>query len=460
MSEHNFSEDFRKHPPAPLAPRPLNLPQTFETVFDNGLRLVVVEDHKLPLVSFRLAFRTGDAHDPPHLPGLNEIMTGMLTEGTETRTSRQIADEVARIGAHLHAGSHADYTVVSASALAPHLETLLDLLSDVVLHPSFPEDELELHKQNTLQGLIAQRGQASFLANERIARAIYGEHPYAIVAPTPESVEAVTRETLADFHRRTFVPNNAVLFVAGDVETERILARMREIFGNWRKGEIPNAQFPALPARARREMFVVDRPGSAQTNIVIANAGLKRTHEDYFSTLVMHTILGGTASARLFMNLREAKGYTYGAYSSFDARREAGSFRVSSEVRAPVTGDALKEFFYELSRIRDTEVSDEELKNAKSYLTGVFPLRLETQDGLIDQLLQMSMYDLPADYLHTYRERVRSVTKRDVQRVAQSIIAPERAAIVVVGDFSSIQEQIKPYADDIKLYDSAGNVKA
>lgn len=455
----NQTEDFRRQPPPPLASRPLNLPQPFETTFENGLHIVVVENRRLPLVSFRLAFRTGDAHDPKESPGLTEIMIGMLTEGTQTRTSKQIADETARIGATLNASASADYTVAAASSLSAHTETLLDLMSDVVLRPSFPADELELTKQNTLQGLIAQRGQASFLASERISRAIYGEHPYAVIAPTPSSVEATTREMLSDFRRRMFIPNNAVLFVTGDVETEKIIARLKGIFGDWESGEIPKIEFPAPPTRTRREMLIVDRPNSAQTNIVIANAGLTRTSEDFFSTLIMHTILGGTASARLFMNLREEKGYTYGAYSNFDARREAGSFRVSSEVRALVTGDSLKEFFYELNRIRDEAVSDEELQNAKSYLTGVFPIRLETQEGLIDQLLQMQMYNLPADYLHKYRDRVRAVTRDEVQRVARQYITPDRVAIVVVGDYASIQDQIKTYTDDIVLYDSSGNKK-
>ncbi|HEV7859929.1 MAG TPA: pitrilysin family protein, partial [Pyrinomonadaceae bacterium] len=385
----NQTEEFRRQQPAPLPPRPLNIPAPYETVLPNGLRLVIVEDKRLPLVSYRLSFRTGDAHDPLDLPGLMEMMTGMLTEGTESRNSRRIADETARIGAMLTAGANADYTTVAASSLSIYGDEVLGLMADVVLHPSFPEDELDLARENTKEGLKQQRAQPSFLASEMLARVIFGEHPYSIISPTPESIDAMTREKLVQFHRQTFVPSNAVFIVVGDVERERVINRIKELFGDWPNGEYPASEFPSPPARVERTIYLVDRPGSAQSNIVIANLGLTRTNPDYFALLLMHTVLGANASSRLFMNLREEKGYTYGAYSSLDARRTAGTLRATAEVRTPVTGASLEEFFYELNRMRDEPVSEKEIKDAKAYLTGVFPIRLETQEGLIDQLVQI-----------------------------------------------------------------------
>jgi predicted Zn-dependent peptidase len=190
---------------------------------------------------------------------------------------------------------------------------------------------------------------------------------------------------------------------------------------------------------------------------VIANLGITRTSPDYFSLLLMHTILGANASSRLFMNLREEKGYTYGAYTNLDARRLAGTFRASAEVRTPVTGASLQEFFYELNRIRDEAVSAQEIRNAKSYLTGVFPIRIETQDGLVDQLVSIKMFGLPDDYLKTYRDQVSAVNTEDIQRVAHKYVTPDRAALVVVGDAAEISDQIKPYADEIQIYDTEGN---
>ncbi|MDT7540522.1 MAG: zinc protease [Acidobacteriota bacterium] len=452
-------ESFRREPPAPLAPRPLNIAAAEELTLSNGLRVLLVENKRLPLITLRLAFPTGDSHDPPERPGLTDIVAGMLNEGTQSRTSRQIADEVALIGATLTAGANSDYTTVAATALTAYAGQIFELMADVALHPSFPEEELELTKQNTLQNLIAQRGQASFLASERVSRVIYGAHPYHVVAPTPESVNAATREEVAAFHRASFIPNDAILVVGGDFERDEIMRRAEELFGSWSRGQAREVEFPAPPRRESRATYLVDRPGSAQSNIIIANLAIKRTDPDYFSALLMHTILGANASSRLFMNLREEKGYTYGAYTNLDARRAAGSFRATAEVRTPVTGDSLREFFHEFARIRDEMVTEEELYNAKNYLTGIFPIRLETLDGLIDQLVQIRMFKLPTDYLQTYRDHVQAITREDVQRAAQNYVTPDRAAIVIVGDAAALNSQIAPYADEVELYDNTGQRK-
>ena len=453
------TEEFRRQPPAPLASRPLDLPQPYETTLPNGLQVVIVEDPRLPLASYRLAFRNGNAYDPAELPGLTRMMAGLLTQGTETRNSKQIADEVARLGATLVAGANADYTTVAASALAIYGDQIMELMADVVLRPSFPANELQLSQQNTKQALIQQRAQASFLANERLSRIIFGQHPYAIVSSTPEAIDAMTREELVSFHRTRLIPNNAVLIVVGDVKRDALMKRVEELFGRWDQGRLVSENFPAPPPRDTRAIYLVDRPGSAQSNIIIANLSINRTHPDYFPMLLMHTVLGANASSRLFMNLREDKGYTYGAYSNLDARRFAGTFRATAEVRAPVTGASLKEFFYELDRIRMEAVSEKEITDAKSYLTGVFPIRLETQEGLIDQLVQIKMFDLPQDYLQTYSNEVKAVTIADIQRVAQQNITPDKAAIVIVGDAAAITDQVKPYAETIELYDMAGHQK-
>ncbi len=455
----NQTEEFRRQPPAPLTSKPLAIPTPYETMLPNGLQLVVVEDHRLPLVSYRLAFRTGNADDPGGMQGLTGIMANMLNEGTESRSSKQIADEVARIGASLSADANSDYTSVAASGLSMYSDQILDLMADITLRPTFPAGEFELSKRNRKQGLIQQRAQASFLATERVARTLFGEHPYSRVSTTPEALDAMTREKLVGFYKTIFIPNNAVLIVAGDVRRDDVTKRISDLFGKWTEGTALTQQFPAPPVRSARAIYLVDRPGSAQSNIIIANAGITRKSDDYFPMAVMHTVLGGNASARLFMNLREAKGYTYGAYSSLDSRRSAGLFSSTAEVRTPVTGPSLKEFFYELERIRTEPVSEKEINNAKSYLTGVFPIRMETQSGLVDQLVLIKMLGLPANYLQTYNERVNAVTARDIQRVAQQYITPDKAAIVIVGDAAAIMEQIKPFAPAVEIYDASGQRK-
>jgi zinc protease len=453
------AETFRRTHPAPLKPRPLKIPAAIESRLANGLRIAIVRDARLPMVSFRLAFRGGDSADPAELPGLSDMMSHLLTEGTANRSSLQIAEEVERLGATLSVSSASDFAAIAASSLVVYADQILALMAEVTLHPSFPQNEIELARENTKQMLIQQRAQPNFLASERVAKVMFGEHPYARISPTPASLDAMTRDTFTNFHQQSFAPDKGVLLVVGDVDPDETAAKLENLFGGWSTVSTRAPVFPAPPDHNARVLYIIDRPGSAQSNIVIANAGITRTSGDYFPMLLMHTILGANASSRLFMNLREEKGYTYGAYSSLDARRLAGSFRTTAEVRTPVTGASLHEFFFELNRIRDERVPDQELQNAKSYLTGVFPIRMETQDGLIDQLTSVKMFDLPDDYLDTYRDRVNAVTAEDVQRVAQQHVTPDRAAIVIVGDAKEIEDQIKDYADTIERYDTEGNRK-
>ena len=452
-------ETFRSQAPPPLPSHPITIPTPREITLPNGLTVVVVEDNRLPLVSYRLAFRVGGAFDPPELPGLTDLLAGLLPEGTQSRTSREIAEEVARMGASLSAGANSDYTIVAASALSQFNERILDLMADVVLHPSFPENEVELAKQNTKESLRQQRAQPSFLASEMVSRVMFGDHPYSVVAPTPESIDRSSRDEFVRFHQSKFVPNSAVFIIVGDVRYDDVLRRLESLFSTWERGEELVTSFPAPPMRTKRTAYVIDRHGSAQSNIIIANSGITRTNPDYFPLLLMHTVLGANASSRLFMNLREEKGYTYGAYTNLDARRTAGTFRATAEVRTPVTGDSLKEFFYELNRIRNERVSEKEISDAKSYLTGVFPIRLETQEGLTDQLVQIKMLRLPDDYLTLYRDRVQAVTLEEIQTVAQKYVKPEEAAVIVVGDGSAVLDQIRPYCEDIEIYNTSGKRK-
>ena len=452
-------ETFRSQSPPPLPPRPIDILQARETVLPNGLTVSVIEDNRLPLVSYRLALRVGSAYDPKDLPGLIDLLAGLLPEGTESRTSLQIADEVARMGASLTAGANSDYTIIAASSLSSFRAEILELIAEITLQPSFPEKEVDLAKQNTKESLRQQRAQPSFLATEMVSRVMFGDHPYSVVSPTPESIDRSTRQHFVEFHKTQFVPNNAVFMIVGSVQFDEILPRIERLFSGWAKGAALSENFPAPPVRTARSAYLIDRPSSAQSNIVIANAGIKRTSPDYFPLLLMHTVLGATASSRLFMNLREEKGYTYGAYSNLDARRSAGTFRATAEVRTPVTGDSLKEFFFELNRIRTEPVSEKEINDAKSYLTGVFPIRLETQEGMIDQLVQIKMLNLPNDYLQTYRDSVQAVTIEEIQRVATTYVKPDEAAVVVVGDGAKISDQIRPFCEDIEVYTTAGKRK-
>lgn len=454
-----MSEDFRKNSPAALSPRPFSIAAPFETTLANGLKVVVFEQKRLPLVSFRLAFRSGEINDPTDSIGLTSATMHLLSQGTETRSSKEIAEAVERLGASLSASSSSDNTVVSASALTMYRAEILKLMAEMVLTPTFPENEIALYKQNTIENLKFQRSQPGFLADEQMSRILYGSHPYSIVAPSETDIEKLSREQLVSHHRQTFIPNNAMMIVVGDVDKDALVSELETLFGDWEQGSVQTSEFGTLPERSETTMTIVDRKGSAQSNIVLSNAAIKRKHPDYFPLLVMNQILGAGASSRLFMNLREEKGYTYGAYSSLDARRLAGAFEATAEVRTPVTGDSLKEFFYELNRIRDEAVSQEELQDAKNFLAGVFPIRAETQEGLTNLIVQQQLYDLPADYLQTYREKVNAVSSEEVQRVAQAYITPDKIAIVIVGDAEEVLPQASNYSGNIEIFDTNNNMQ-
>lgn len=454
-----MTPELRKNPPAALKPIAFDIAQPSQEVLGNGLRVVVFENERLPLVNFRLAFFAGDIHDPAEHHGLTSAMATQLTEGTESYSSLQLAEKVERLGANLSAHASYDFTTVSASSLSLYASEMIDLLAEVVLTPTFPEEELDLYRRNTVEHLKYQRSQPPFLAAEQAARHIYGSHPYSRVSPSAADIEKLTREDLVRHHRRTLIPNNAILIVVGDIKRDELIAKLVDRFAGWEPGSLPPEKFVPPPVRTGRTLTIVDRPGSAQSNIVIANAGIKRLDPDFFPVLVMNQVLGAGASSRVFMNIREDKGYTYGAYTRVDSKRLAGDFEATAEVRNEVTGASLQEFFYELERIRNERVSDEEIADAKSFLTGVFPIRAETQEGLTNLIVNQHLYGLPDDYLQEYRANIDAVTAEQIQEAAKKHVQPDNAAIVIVGDASEISEQVREYADSVEVFDTEGRPK-
>jgi zinc protease len=446
-------------PPAPLPPIAFEIPQPQKTQLSNGLRVILFPDDRVPLVSFRLAFFSGDINDPPERTGLTSAMVSLLNEGTETYSSSELASKIERLGAAISTTSNDDFTIVSASSLSLYQIEILDLMAEIALRPEFPDNELDLYRRNTIEHLKFQRSQPPFLANEQIAKLVYGNHPYSVTAPSPADIEALERTTLQQFHQQMFVPNNAIFIAVGDIGADEMIAELEDKFGSWEMAEVPQSDFPDPPTNNERVLRIVDRPASSQSNIVLANLAIKRTDEDYFPALVMNQVLGAGASSRIFMNLREHKGYTYGAYTRLNAKALAGDIEATAEVRNEVTGESLKEFFYELERIRDERVTDEELKDAKNFLTGVFPIRAETQEGLTNLLVNQFLYGLPDDYLDTYRDRVSAVSKDDVLAAAQRLVRPSEMAVVIVGDADAVLPQAEKYSNKIEIFDTEGNQK-
>lgn len=446
----------RVAPPAPLPARPIQFPAFTETTLPNGLRLMVVENHRLPVTNVNLYVRSGSASDPAGKQGLASLTAELLDNGTTKRTAQQIARTIEGVGGSLSTGTTGDYTVVSSGVLADQLPLAFDLVSDVAMHPTFPADEVETTRRQTLASLQVALGQASSLAQRRLDMEVYGPNsPYGASA-TPATVQAITRADLEQFHRSHFTPANAMLVVSGDVTPARAEQLARQYFGAWTGGAVPAPAIGTPPARTSTQISLVNRPGSVQSSIRVGEPGVRPDNPDYYALEVLNAVLGSTSNSRLEKIIRSQHAWTYVARSQFTRPRDVGTFYAYTEVRTPVTDSALAEMLVQLRRIREEPVSQAELDAAKSLLVGSFPLRFETAAQTAGQIATVRLLGLPVDALRNYTARVSAVTAADVQRVARQYLHPDRAAIVVVGDASKILEPLKRIAP-VTLYDVQGN---
>ena len=448
----------QKTPPPPGAARPLNLPKLTEKKLSNGLTVVLAPLPNIPKVTAILTFRAaGSAADRQRHPGIAQIAAGVANEGTDTRSSKQIKEELRSMGGSLSLASDSDSTSVSASALSKFSPRMFDLMSDVTQHASFPENELKLAKENSIQQIRAGRADPGFLANERFQKAVFGNHPYSFVVPDEKSIAALTQADLKTFAGSYYIPNNAHLIVVGDIEPDKTLAEIEKAFGSWKAGAAPPDDNPALPARDKRQIYFVNRPGSIQSAIYIGNISIPRKDKDYFALRTANTIYGGSFYSRLTRNIREAKGYTYSPFSSSNTQLKTGSFVAGAFVRNEVTGPTLLEIFYELDRMRVMPVSDEELNAAKEYSTGNFSVELASQSGLAGRINSVYTYDLSKDFINEFRPKIQALTTADIERVAAKYFDTYRAAIVIVGDYDKVKDQVTPFGD-VTLFDAEGNV--
>ncbi|MGB9180672.1 MAG: pitrilysin family protein [Pyrinomonadaceae bacterium] len=435
----------------------VKLPRAEEATLKNGLRVILLENHKVPTLSVQMVVMGGGLADPADRHGLASSVASLLREGTQKRSSKDIAEQVEALGATLNAtsGLSSFITNVTSFGLVENSDQWLDLFADVVRNPSFPKDEVEKYKTRTLSQLQLQRSDPQFLAQERFSRAIYGEHPGALTSPPVESLKSITAEDLAKYHATYYRPNNAILAVVGDITLKELLPKIEKAFGDWQKGDVPSMQIPSAPAQGNARIYLVDRPKSVQTAIQLGALGIERTDPDYFGVLVMNQIFGGGPAARLFLNLREDKGYTYGAYSGFTGSKFRGVVVAQSNVRTDVTEGAMHEFMYELKRIREEKVTPEELDNAKRAIVGSFALSLEQPQALLQNIITQKLYNLPADYWDTYPQRVSAITAEDVQRVAQKYLDLGHLQVVAVGDASKTRDILNKYGT-VEVFDAEG----
>jgi predicted Zn-dependent peptidase len=438
----------------------VKLPRAQEATLSNGLRVILLESHKVPTFNLQMVVLSGGLADKPDYRGLATFTAALLREGTTKRASKDIAEQIDALGATLFANSGlASLTTnVSTSGLVENLDQTLELYSDVIKNPTFPQAEVEKYKTRTLAQLQFQRSIPQFLAQEQFSRAIYGaSHPASLIVPPAESLKKLTSKDLAEFHSTYYRPNNAILAIVGDVTMKDIIPKLEKAFGDWKKADVPAYSIPAAPAQANAKIYLIDRPGSVQTVIQLGTLGIERTSPDYFAVLLADRVFGGGPSGRLFLNLREDKGYTYGAYSNFSSSKFRGTWGASSEVRTDVTDGAMKEFMYELNRLRDEPVPAEELENAKRAIVGSFALSLEQPGTLLNNIVTQKLYNLPADYWDTYPQKVAAITAADVQNAAKKYLDLGRLQIVAVGDASKARESLAKYGK-VELYDAEGKL--
>ncbi|HEX8183375.1 MAG TPA: pitrilysin family protein [Blastocatellia bacterium] len=459
-------ESPRKQAPLPGPVRPFNLPPAQMTRLDNGLALVMIEDHRAPMVTIEAGIPAKTALLPSmKLTGersaLAEATAQLITEGAGNRGSEQLAREIETLGGRINSEVTDDYVEVNVAVVAENAEPMMEILGDVLLRPTFPQSEVALYKSNRIDKLKLDRQQPEYLLSEHFNRIVYGAHPYAISSPTPAAINAMTRAKIALFHRLIYTPEGSVVVIAGDFDPVKMGAKARAIFGEWRGPAKPSADrlIRYASTRTGRRIYLIDRPGSAQADFRIGGLAVNRSSPDYFPLVVANAILGSErAGSRLFLNIREQKGYAYDVYSVVSALKKGGTFFGGSQARNAVTLPAIKEMLAEFDRMRNETVSAEELQNAKNYLNGSFSIVVSTQGGIAGGIAQTYMLGLGSDYLARYRARIEAVTAEQVRQAARKYMNRDGAVIVVVGDAATLKKSLSTFGP-VTVLDAAGRLK-
>ncbi|HWL40097.1 MAG TPA: pitrilysin family protein [Gemmatimonadaceae bacterium] len=448
--------------PKGTAPPRFSLPQIQRRTLVNGLDVLVVEHHELPVVTLNLVVKSGSASDPAGRAGLANAVASLLDEGTATRSAIDISEQLAAIGAQLSTAAAWDATTLTLTALTRHSDAALRIFSDVLLNPAFADAEVERFRTSRLTALAQRRDDATAISGVVYPAILYGaEHPYGRPSQGDEaSTRALSAADVRSFYAANFLPNNATLIVVGDVRPDDVVAKLEQSLAGWKAGVVAPVKVDPPSPRAGSAIYIVDRPGAAQSVINIGHVGVARSSPDYFPLLVLNNLLGGQFMSRVNLNLRENKGYTYGARTSFDYRRGAGPFAATAGVQTAVTRESVAEFLKELRGIRGAiPVTEEELANAKRGLTLGFPRSFETPAQIAARLADVALYGLPPDYFDNYVANIERVTVADISRVANAAIDPSRLAILVVGDRKVIEPALRTFAglaDTITILDSDG----
>jgi zinc protease len=433
----------RSKPPLLGEPPPLTLPQIQKLTLSNGIPVIVMEKHGVPVVQINLLLRAGAALESQDKVGLASMTAAMLREGAGDKTSLELADAIDYLGASIRTTADSQSLWALLHTPLSKLDQAFALFTDIIQHPTFPSKELERLRKERLNSLVQWHDQPTMVASIAAAKFVFGEqHPYGRgTMGNEKTIRGLTIEDVKGFYDKYCHAGNAAFVVVGDIKTSDAVTRIEKAFGSWRKGAAAAGKIPTAGQVSGRTVYLIEKPNAPQSVIRISRVGTDRLSKDYFPLLVMNTILGGSFSSRLNNNLREQHGYTYGAGSSFDQRLSAGAFTAFSSVQTAVTGKAMTEFFSELNRISEP-VSDQELTRAKNYLALGYPGDFETVSQVAGQLGEMLFYNLPGTYFNNYIQNILAVTREDVQRTARQYIDPANIAVVVVGDQKTVEKEL------------------
>jgi zinc protease len=426
----------------------VQLPPRTRHTLENGLTVVLVEYKRVPLVYYRLVAHGGSADDPTGQEGLAAMATALMRQGTATRSAPQIAEAIDFIGGSLSAAAGLEYCAVQAEVLTKDTDTGLDLFSDVILHPTFPQDELERERKQRLAFLESMKEDPATVASMAFTKGVYQGHPYGIqTVGTKASIGVISRDNLDEFHRRIFVPNNCVLVVVGDFQSSELLGKIRQTFGGWQAGTAHQVTLPAPRMLTGRHVLLVDKPDATQIQIVAGNIGIDIKHPDAFAVKVANTVLGVGFTSRLMEALRVKRCLTYGVASSFPSNLFGGTYVISTYTKNESVKEMLDAMLGEVKKFRDQGATRDEVKKAQNFLAGSFARGLQTPEALATRLTDTEIYGFSDDYVETYIERLRAVSLDDVRRVAREHFPLDDLLLVLVAPVEQVRAIAGQYGE-------------
>jgi zinc protease len=434
---------FPSTPPKPGPPRDFRVPEPKRFTLDNGLQVALVQWGNMPKVRVTLDVRTGNVFEKKDEVWLADLTGDLMREGTSTRSSAQISEQVARMGGSVNVNVGLDTATIGGDVLSEFGAQMVDLVADIARNPKFPESELPRLKANLSRSLAVALSQPQQVALEKFRAVLYGDHPYGRVFPTEEMIKGYTLDQVRAFYQSTFNATRSRLYVVGRFDAAAVEDAVKKAFSGWPKGT-PAAPDPPKP-RSERAIYLIDRPGAVQSTLLIGLPVVDPTSDDFIPMTVMDALLGGAFASRITKNIREDKGYTYSPYSELSTRFRDTYWAENADVTTNVTGPSIKEIFGEIDRLQADPPSAQELTGIQNYLAGTYILQNSSRGGITGQLEYIDLHGLPASYANEYVKKVYAVTPQQISEVARKYLQDDRATIVVVGDRKVVEEQLKPF---------------